>query len=70
MRGITKIMDYITSSPPMTLDHSLGTMNEDIMLGFLMAEVVFLLRFMKSYTQSPSINNIEAMDHSDKLNLD
>ena len=37
---------------------------------YKMAEIVSLLRFMKSYTQSPSINNIEAMDHLDELNLD
>ena len=68
MRGITKIMDYITSSPPMTFDHSLGTMNEDVMLGFLMAEVMFLLRFMKSCTYSPNINYIKAMHHLNKMN--
>ena len=61
-------------------------MNEDDLLGFLrgvfqiystcqeceymMTGIVFLLRFMKCCTYSSSINNIEVMDHLDKINLD
>ena len=36
----------------------------------MVTEILFLLRFTKCCAYSPSTNNIETMDHLDKLNFD